>query len=196
MKNDTRPLQAKQTSLFGKEAGPQFISSNTGLALREETPDDIVAITCVTVAAFMHLKVSSQTEHYILHALRKAGALTLSLVAEMDGQVVGHVAFSPVTISDGTEAWFGLGPISVLPGHQRQGIGGALIREGVKRLKAMGAKGCVLVGDPGYYKKHRFRNPPDLIVEGVPPDVFMTMPLADTVPRGTVTFHEGFLATE
>lgn len=72
--------------------------------------------------------------------LRKTGAFTLSLVAEVDGRVMGHIAFSPVTFSDGTRDWYGLGPVSVLPEYQRQGIGKTLINEGLSKLKRMGAK--------------------------------------------------------
>jgi putative acetyltransferase len=87
----------------------------------------------VTVAAFKTLGISNHTEQFIIEALRAANALTISLVAEVDGRVVGHIAFSPLTISDGTRNWYGLGPVSVLPEYQRQGIGKALIREGLSR---------------------------------------------------------------
>jgi putative acetyltransferase len=73
----------------------------------------------VTVAAFKTLDISNHTERFIIEALRAAGALTVSLVAEIDGRVIGHIAFSPLTISDGTQYWYGLGPVSVLPEYQR-----------------------------------------------------------------------------
>lgn len=164
------------------------------MIIRNETASDIVAITQVTVAAFMHLEISNQTEHYIIHALRKAGALSLSLVAEINGKVVGHVAFSPVTISDGTREWYGLGPVSVLPGYQKAGIGTLLINEGLSRLKQMVGKGCVLVGDPGYYRRFGFNNVPTLVYEGIPQEFFMALPFNATTPQGTVLFHEGFMA--
>ena len=103
---------------------------NTRIVIRNETDADIGAITEVTVAAFKTLKISNHTEQFIIEALRAAKALTVSLVAEMDGRVIGHIAFSPVTISDGTPNWYGLGPVSVLPEHRRKGIGKALIKEG------------------------------------------------------------------
>jgi putative acetyltransferase len=99
--------------------------------IRSEKDADIDAITTVTVAAFRTLEVSNQTEQFIIEALRAAKALTVSLVAESNDCVVGHIAFSPVTISDGPRNWYGLGPVSVLPEYQRQGIGKALIREGL-----------------------------------------------------------------
>ena len=97
-------------------------------------------------AAFADHPHSEQTEGYINDALRRAGALTLSLVAHEDGRQVGHAAFSPVTIGDGSADWYGLGPVAVLPGMQGRGVGAALIREGLARLRALGAAGCVVMG--------------------------------------------------
>ena len=165
------------------------------LIVRRETPEDVEAITEVTIAAFTDHPISNMTEHFIVRALRGAGALTVSLVAEIDGRVFGHVAFSPVTISDGTTDWYGLGPVSVLPAMQKRGIGQALINEGLSLLRQSGSRGCVLVGDPAYCKRLGFENYPQLVHEGVPPEVFMAMPFGDEVPEGTVEFHEGFRAT-
>ena len=165
------------------------------IAIRGETTGDIGAIAEVTTAAFETLAISNHTEQFIIEALRAAGALTVSLVAEVDGHVIGHIAFSPVAISDGTQNWYGLGPVSVLPEYQRQGIGKALIREGLSRLKGMRARGCCLVGHPEYYKKLEFDNIPELVHEGVPPEVFLAMSFDGHTPQGSVTFHEGFQAT-
>ena len=126
--------------------------------IRDEAKYDAAVIAEVTVAAFQSMEISNHTEQFIIEALRSARALTLSLVAEVDGRVVGHIAFSPVAISDGAENWYGLGPVSVLPMYQRMGIGKALIREGLSRLKDLGAKGCCLVGHPQYYRKLGFEN--------------------------------------
>ena len=109
------------------------------ISIRPETSKDIDAITKVTIAAFQTLEISNHTEQFIIEALRAAHALTISLVADLDGRVVGHIAFSPVAISDGTQNWYGLGPVSVLPEYQCQGIGKALIHEGLLRLKSMHA---------------------------------------------------------
>lgn len=164
------------------------------MKIRKETPADVEAITDVTVAAFTGHPVSRLTEHFIVMALRKAGALAVSLVAETDGRVVGHIAFSPVEISDGAEGWYGLGPISVLPEFQKKGIGRALMEEGLSELKNKGARGFALVGDPAFYTRFGFRNYPELVFEGVPPEVFQCLPFTEGVPRGKVTFHEAFLA--
>ncbi len=164
------------------------------IVIRSETNADISAITEVTVAAFKTLEISNHTEQFIIKALRAAQALTVSLVAEVDGRVIGHVAFSPVTILDGTQNWYGLGPVSVLPRYQGQGVGKALIHEGLSRLKGLGARGCCLVGHPEYYKKFGFDSIPELVHEGVPPEVFLVLSFDGNIPRGTVTFHEGFKA--
>lgn len=167
---------------------------NSKILIRSETDADISAITEVTIAAFQPLEISDHTEQFIIEALRAAQALTISLVAEVDSCVVGHIAFSPVIISDGSQNWYGLGPVSVLPKYQRQGIGSALIQEGLSRLKAMNAKGCCLVGHPDYYRKLGFTNASDLVCEGVPPEVFFVLSFDGHVPQGTVTFHKGFEA--
>jgi putative acetyltransferase len=164
------------------------------IVIRDETENDSAVITEVTAAAFKSLEISSHTEQFIVEALRFAGALTLSLVAEVDGQVVGHIAFSPVAMSDGTPDWYGLGPVSVLPKYQQMGIGKALIQEGLTRLKDLGAKGCCLVGHPQYYTKFGFENAAGLGLEGVPPEVFFALAFDGRVPQGSVTFHEAFKA--
>ncbi len=163
--------------------------------LRPESPADHDAITAVTAAAFAGLEISHQTEHFVVMALRRAGALTLSLVAEVDGRVVGHIAFSPVTMSDGAPGWYGLGPVSVRPDLQRQGLGAALIREGLDRLRAAGARGCCLVGHPEYYRRFGFANAEGLAHAGVPGAYFFVLPFEGAVPRGEVRFHDGFSAT-
>jgi len=91
------------------------------MIIRKETASDVAAIAEVTIAAFKTLPISNHTEQFIINALRAADALTVSLVAEIEGRVVGHIAFSPVTISDGAIGWYGLGPVSVLPEYQKKG---------------------------------------------------------------------------
>jgi putative acetyltransferase len=167
---------------------------NPKLLIRCETAADVDAIRDVTVAAFKTLEISNHTEQFIIAALRTAKSLTVSLVAEVDGRVVGHIAFSPVSISDGAKNWYGLGPVSVLPECQRQGIGKALIEEGLSRLKSLDARGVCLVGHPDYYRKLGFKNVPGLVNEGVPQEVFFAMSFDGHMPQGTVMFHEAFKA--
>jgi putative acetyltransferase len=164
------------------------------ILIRDETENDVAIITEVTAAVFETMEISSHTEQFIVEALRSAKALTVSLVAEVDGQVVGHIAFSPITISDGTANWYGLGPVSVLPAFQRLGIGKALIWEGLSRLKDLHANGCCLVGHPDYYRKFGFENVAGLFHEGVPPEVFFALSFEGLYPGGEVKFHDGFNA--
>lgn len=164
------------------------------MTIRPETPSDRERIAEITIAAFKNHPHSQNTEQFIIEALRAAGALTLSLVAEVDGNVVGHIAFSPATISDGSPDWYGVGPISVWPARQRQGIGQALVREGLSRLQSLGAAGCLLVGDPAYYGRFGFRNDPDLVYEGIPQEYFFVLPFGPRKARGVARFHEGFAA--
>ena len=164
------------------------------MIIRKEENADFGSITNVTIEAFKNHPISHQTEHFIINALRSANALTISLVAEIDEQIVGHIAFSPVTISDGATDWYGLGPVSVLPEHQKQGIGKSLINKGLSMLKELDGQGCTLVGDPTYYNHFGFRNIPDLIYEGIPQEVFLALPFIEKVPQGIVVFHEGFSA--
>ncbi|HNR47020.1 MAG TPA: N-acetyltransferase [Anaerolineaceae bacterium] len=166
------------------------------ILIRDEREDDAEVITAVTAAAFETMEISDHTEQFIVKALRAAGALTVSLVAEVDGAVVGHIAFSPIAISDGTPDWYGLGPVSVLPKDQRMGIGKALIWEGLARLKGLGAKGCCLVGHPEYYGRFGFENVTGLGLEGVPPEAFFALAFDGPMPQGSVAFHEAFGARE
>ena len=127
------------------------------LLIRNEKSEDYRAISEVTIAAFEKMEISNHTEQFIIEALRSAKALSVSLVAEVEGCIVGHIAFSPVIMSDGTKKWYGSGPVSVHPDFQRKGIGKALIREGLSHLKDLKAKGCCLVGHPQYYRQFGLR---------------------------------------
>ncbi len=166
------------------------------MIVRSEMKTDIAVIADVTKAAFENHPIGNHTEQFIVNALRAAKALTVSLVADIDGKIVGHIAFSPVTISDGSHHWYGIGPLSVLPEYQRKGVGKALMHEGLKRLKALGAEGCVLVGDPNYYQKFGFRSIPELTHEGVPQENCLVLPFGGSEAQGVVVFHQGFSATE
>lgn len=166
------------------------------MIIRKERLDDIEQITHVNEAAFQNHPYSRQTEHFIVKALRAANALTISLVAEIDNIVVGHVAFSKAVLPDSSSDWYGLGPVAVLPKFQRRGIGKSLIIEGLGILKGYGAAGCVLVGDPNYYKQLGFSNYPDLRYPGVPNENVLAISFGNEVPLGTAKFHEAFAAVE
>lgn len=162
------------------------------MIIRPEQDTDLPAIDRIHIEAFKNHPFSHQTEHLIVRALRGSAALILSLVAEAEGEVVGHIAFSPALIDGQDLGWYTLGPVAVLPGHQGQGIGAALIREGLEGLRARGARGAVLVGDPGYYTRFGFRHVPSMRVDEVPPEYVMGLPLQGDIPSGLVTHHPGF----
>ncbi|MBE1285612.1 MAG: GNAT family N-acetyltransferase [Rhodobacteraceae bacterium] len=160
--------------------------------IREEQAGDAPAIHEITRLAFDGAEHSDGSEPGIVDGLRRAGALTLSLVAETEGQLTGHVAFSPVTIGRVEQGWFGLGPVSVLPAFQAQGIGSALIRDGLERLRASGASGCVVLGEPDYYSRFGFVRDARVTFDGVPPEYFMVLVLQGAAPAGAVTYHPSF----
>jgi putative acetyltransferase len=160
--------------------------------VRSETATDVTAIEAVTTAAFLEAPHTSRTEQFIVESLRRAGQLTVSLVADAEGVVVGHVAISPVSIADGASGWYGLGPISVAPEYQRRGIGSRLMREGLRVLREHGASGCVVLGEPGYYGRFGFRVDPDLSLPGVPPEYFQAISFGVSHPKGVVSYHPAF----
>jgi putative acetyltransferase len=167
------------------------------MRIRPETPADYAAIRNINIAAFANQPYSQQTEHLIVEELRKAGALSVSLVAEIDRddgsrQVVGHIAFSPAKIDGRDCGSLIAGPLAVLPERQRQGIGSALMNAGLDAIRKLGVNGCVLVGHPEYYGRFGFRHEPSLTMEGVPPEVFFCLPFTGPVPHGRVTCHEAF----
>ncbi len=162
-------------------------------SIRNERPGDEPAIAALTGAAFRDAPHGDGGEVAIVERLRADGDLTLSLVAEnLDRAIVGHIAFSPVTISDGTPGWYGLGPMSVIPLRQRAGIGSALIREGLSRLGGIGASGCVVLGDPAYYGRFGFGHDPALTYPGPPAEYFQRLVLQGTAPAGTVRYAPAF----
>lgn len=162
------------------------------MLIRPELPADQPAIRSVIEAAFADSPHRSGTEAAIVDALRAADALTVSLVAETGGAIVGHVAFSPVVISDGAPGWFGLGPVAVSQERQRQGIGEALIIAGLDRLRDLGASGCVVLGDPDYYGRLGFSVMPSLRYAGAPPEYFQSLTIRGPAPAGEVNYHRGF----
>jgi putative acetyltransferase len=119
------------------------------IEIREERPADIAAVRDVNNRAF-----GQDLEGRIVDALRSNGAVVLSLVATLNDRVVGHILYSPVTIGDATGA--GLGPMAVLPEHQREGIGGRLIDEGRRRLEAQSCPFVIVVGHDTYYPRFGF----------------------------------------
>lgn len=164
------------------------------IEIRREKPEDIDAIFSVTEKAFLNAQHTQHTEQFIVNALRKNQALSLSLVALHNNIVVGHVAFSPVSISGGHQRWLGVGPISVLPDFQHRGIGTLLMQEGLDLLANAGMNGCVLVGDPNFYSRFGFSAQHHLILPDVPPEYFLAKSFTVCIPAGVVTFDKAFNA--
>ncbi len=165
---------------------------NSEIHIRPEEKRDIPQIHNVIKFAFETVAYSNQKEHFLVDELRKVDALELSLVAELNNEIVGHIAFSKITINNKKSSWYGLAPVSVHPKYQNRGIGSTLIREGLKKIKKAGAKGCVLLGEPEYYKRFGFRQSDQLTLEGVPAEYFLALSFQDGSPSGNVHYHEVF----
>lgn len=163
------------------------------IQIRDENDGDVEKIHGVTELAFRNAPHTAHTEQFIVNALRRAGALVISQVATSNDEVIGHVTISPVRISDGSADWFGLGPISVLPEYQGEGIGSKLMESALADLQKRGAAGCVLLGDSGYYGRFGFEAVDGLVLPGVPEEYFQALSFDGDFPQGEVTYHEAFL---
>lgn len=161
--------------------------------IREETSADHEAIARVIAAAFAAAPHAGGNEARIVDALRASHALRVSKVADIDGRIAGHVALSPVSLDDGSEGWFGLGPVSVDPADQHRGVGSALVRAALAELPALGARGCVVLGDPVWYARFGFGALPSLRFDGAPAACFQALLVGDgNVPRAQVHYHPAF----
>jgi putative acetyltransferase len=160
--------------------------------IRSEQSRDIAAIHDIILAAFALHRYSSHKEHHIVAALRNAGALTVSLVAEIEQQLVGHIACSQVAIDARASKWFGLGPVAVIPDRQGEGIGAALVHASIEHLNARNAAGIVVLGDPNYYGRFGFEARPELTLAGAPASHFLCLPLSEPIPTGSVSYHAAF----
>jgi putative acetyltransferase len=163
------------------------------ITVRKEQPRDAAAIAALTTAAFAKKEYSFGDEASMIERLRESGDMALSLVAvNMDDAVIGHAAFSPVTISDGTQGWYGLGPISVIPLRQRAGIGSMLVEAGLEELRRIGAKGCAVLGNGELYARFGFEHDPGLYLAGAPPEHFHRLVLKGEAPHGEVKYSPAF----
>ncbi|KPQ04627.1 MAG: putative aetyltransferase YhbS [Rhodobacteraceae bacterium HLUCCA12] len=160
--------------------------------VREERPGEETEIGALITEAFLTAAHSSGTEAQIVAGLRAAGALTHNLVAVEGRAIVGHIACSEVLIDGKSCGWFALGPVSVIPERQGEGIGGELVRAALARLEAQGAAGCVLVGDPGYYGRFGFAADPALCVDKVPGEYVLALSLAGPRVPGVISHHRAF----
>jgi len=170
------------------------------MVIRDERSEDASRIALIHYAAFknhpVHPPGAEPVEHLIVDGLRADGALTLSLLAETGGQAAGHIALSPATVGAARHGWHLLGPVGVLPGQQGRGIGSALIRAALERLRAMDALGVVLVGEPGYYVRFGFASVPGLAYPGVPDQYVLALAFGPARPQGAITAHKAFGAPQ
>lgn len=165
------------------------------MEIRNEEREDIPKIAALIERAFADAPHHDGAEAKIVDELRSENALTISLVAEWHGAIIGYVAFSPVSIDGGSfidRGWFGLGPVAVGPEWHRRGIGTALIEGGVRRLAELGAIGCVVLGEPNFYRRFGFENDPGLIFPGPPAEYFTRKTFQGISPSGTVRYHPAF----
>ena len=162
------------------------------ITVRPEKGEDKPLITRITKAAFEDHPYSHQTEHLMVNQMRDSDGLALSLMAEIDGIIVGHIAFSKVFIDGKDLGWYAVGPLSVDPEYQRKGVGSALVHDGLSKMRESDAKGIVLVGDPAYYKRFGFRQGTTLTFHEVPAENFLVLPLKLDEPEGEVSFHAAF----
>ncbi|AFQ47939.1 GNAT family N-acetyltransferase [Burkholderia cepacia] len=166
------------------------------VTLRGERASDVDAIGRVIVAAFADEPQHGQFERQIVDALRVDGVLSVSLVAERDERLIGHVAFSPVSIGGepaGSQQWYGLAPLAVRPECRRLSIGAGLVRTGLDALRRLGARGCVVLGDPAYYARFGFVPSGDLVFPAAPPGYFLALAFDEAAPpSGEVRYHDVF----
>src|SRR5690606_24089483 len=163
------------------------------ISVRPERPGDEAAIAALTTAAFAEQPYVTGNEADMIARLRESGDLAISLVVvNMDDAVIGHAAFSPVTISDGTQGWYGLGPISVIPLRQRAGLGRMLVEAGLAELRRIGAKGCTVLGQKELYERFGFEHDPELYLLGGPSEHFLRQVLEGATPKGEVKYPPAF----
>lgn len=162
--------------------------------VRPETDRDQKAVYAVNALAF-----DTSAEAKLVNVLRQQATQVLSLVAEIDKEVVGHILFSPVHLSGHPDLKvMGLAPMAVRPQQQRQGVGSALVRAGLKQCKQLGFTAVVVLGHPNYYPRFGFVPASRFGIDSeyeVPEDVFMAMelePKALNGKTGKVQFHKAF----
>jgi predicted N-acetyltransferase YhbS len=162
------------------------------MKLRWEKPEDYEPIAQLLQVAFQGQPYSSGSEHIVVEKLRSCGQLSLSLLADLEGELLGHVALSPVRLSCGEGGWYGLGPVAVWPDWQAKGVGSLLVRGALEELQKWGAAGCVVLGNPAYYGRFGFLARPELTLPGVPAEYFQCLSFSGRIPRSEVRYHQAF----
>ncbi|MBD3672087.1 MAG: N-acetyltransferase [Planctomycetaceae bacterium] len=166
------------------------------MIVRSEDRNDIFRVYAVNRAAFETL-----AEARLVDRLREEAGPVVSQVAEIEGEIVGHILFTPVTLDDHPELpLVGLGPMAVHPDHQRQGIGSALVEAGLAACREIGAAGVVVLGHPEFYPRFGFVPASQFGIGceyDVPEEAFMAtelIPNAFDGSSGTVRYHDAFAA--
>jgi putative acetyltransferase len=164
------------------------------LQVRAEKQADRDAVRAVNEAAF-----ETAAEAVLVDALREQAQPLISLVAEEGGEIVGHILFSPVVLSDHAQLKImGLAPMAVLPGYQRSGVGSALVRAGLQACAKLGYGAVVVLGHPAYYPRFGFKPAEEFAIGceyDVPPEAFMALELQPGYLRGasgTIQYHAAF----
>lgn len=164
------------------------------MIVRPEQPADITATRQVNLAAF-----DTPAEADLVDALRAEARPLVSLVGEVDGEVVGHILFSPVSLGEHTGLHLmGLAPMAVLPSHQRRGIGSALVRAGLQHCRQLGIGAVAVLGHPDYYPRFGFRPSTRFGISSeydAPAEAFMVLELQEGYlagRSGVIRFHPAF----
>lgn len=160
--------------------------------LRNETDKDHLVVAELVRIAFLNNPHSDGSESRIISRLRARRELFLSLVAVQDGEVVGYIAFSPITLAPEVPRWHGLGPLAVDPRSQGRGIGSMLVHQGLDELQAKGARGCVVFGNPAYYSRFGFLPHAGLVYPGGPSRFFLAQAFNGSVPQALVSYSPAF----
>ncbi|MGP6174033.1 GNAT family N-acetyltransferase [Corynebacterium sp. A21] len=161
--------------------------------IRREAEADITAIRHIVARSYEQAEYSAHNLPKIVESLRDADVLSLSLVAIQGLDLAGYIAASPITISDGTGGWYGLGPVAVDPEYQNAGIGRALMEAALKELREGGAGGVVSLGDPEFYLRFGFRKIEGLAFRNAPEGQLLALNLGDsTTPQDFVSYHAAF----
>jgi putative acetyltransferase len=166
------------------------------LLIRTEEPQHIETIQDLIRRAFAPMPFGDNNDQHLTNRFRSAGVLSLSLVAEKEGVIAGHVALTPAVHESGAAGWFALGPLAVEPHLQRRGIGTALIAEAKAWLASRGAAGCIVMGDTNYYPRHGFLPAPETAPVNEPAAYFMVLAMQRQIPPGSFAFHPLFYTTE
>ncbi|KAB7765273.1 GNAT family N-acetyltransferase [Xanthomonas maliensis] len=163
------------------------------ILIREAGESDAQAIELLTLVAFLREPQRGHDAHAVIAALREDAALTLSLVADHEGYVVGHLAVSPVSLSDNASGWYALGPLAVGPGHRRQGLGTRLVQAALATLRQSGAAGCVVLGAPGLFRPLGFAVEPGLTLAAESDEPLLAQAFGDRLlPLAEVSYHPAF----